>query len=220
MSGSPCVLFRRGGRFLRRQGEGGSMLSGSSRLGVGLSSSSWMSNSAMTSGAVSPSAFLSCGATRFWAGRPWAWIPWKALRQVVEREGRPAQLFSQQGPPLADKRDPRDAEGHLKGDEQQEQPDQGRPHRTEQGGELGIELMPSIPPPRTSPMPRFQAAPREMRQAARRVKPNQRHHGMVNHVETQPAPQARKTRGQTSAANPKISTRSPLRYARRARRNF
>ena len=35
------------------------MLSGSSRLGAGLSSSSWMSNSAMTSAVVSPSAFLS-----------------------------------------------------------------------------------------------------------------------------------------------------------------
>ena len=62
----------------------------------------------------------------------------KALRQVVEGEGRPAQLFLQQGPSFADKRKPRDAEGHLKGDEQQEQPDQGRPHRAEQGGELGI----------------------------------------------------------------------------------
>ena len=136
----PCVLFRRGGRFLRRQGEG--RIHAERLLALGRGPFLFIMDVEQrddVGGRFPFRFFVLVGQPDFGQGDLGHGYLGKALRQVVEREGRPAQLFSQQGPPLADKRDPRDAEGHLKGDEQQEQPDQGRPHRTEQGGELGIE---------------------------------------------------------------------------------
>ena len=74
-------------------------------------------------------------------------------------------------------------------------------------------VIPMMPPPLTSPIPKFHAAPKEMRQNERIKNPSQRHQGIVSQVVIHPAPHAINMAGQTIAENPNISTNSPLIYA-------
>ncbi len=78
---------------------------------------------------------------------------------------------------------------------------------------LSYNKPPKKPPPTISNTLIFQAVPSESRQRAKSKKPSHLNHGNLISAETQPIPHAKNSKGQTKDAIPKMSTKTPAKYA-------